>query len=500
MKSKRKIYVPLLVVLTMLSPCLRANNLRVDNVQLVGQDRESRQVRIVFDLAWDNSWHNALNHDAAWVFVKFRAPGSNDWQHAYLSPNQTDHQARGGVVEVGCSAVDEVDRGIGVFVYSEQTQTGTVSYAKTSLCWDYGASGYNWRMGEKIDVAVQGIEMVYVAEGPFFVGSGGTEENSLTDGGWDSGATLPLLIDSEAALRMAPEPGCLWGTESSAYNYGLIGPEGELPAAFPKGHAAFHCMKYEITQGQYADFLNLLTETQATKRYPVQYGINRFIITGSWPAFSAAEAPDRACGMIDWVDGAAYAQWAGLRPMTELEFEKACRGPAAPVPNEYVWGTTSIKNQTGHEGVDGSGTETALPADANVLAAGSLLKGPVRGGIYAMADSTRAQAGASYWGIMELGGNLWERAVTVGRLEGRSFTGRHGDGRLGANGNATVSDWPGYTSTGITGFAGVGWRGTHWNRSSTQARTSDRSMGTHANSLALPYGFRGVRTAPPAIP
>ena len=37
-----------------------------------------------------------------------------------------------------------------------------------------------------------------------------------------------------------------------------------------------------------------------------------------------------------------YADWAAMRPMTELEFEKACRGTASEVANEYVWGSTSI--------------------------------------------------------------------------------------------------------------------------------------------------------------
>ena len=37
-----------------------------------------------------------------------------------------------------------------------------------------------------------------------------------------------------------------------------------------------------------------------------------------------------------------YLDWAGLRPMTELEYEKICRGPSAPVAGEYAWGSTTI--------------------------------------------------------------------------------------------------------------------------------------------------------------
>ena len=46
--------------------------------------------------------------------------------------------------------------------------------------------------------------------------------------------------------------------------------------------------------------------------------------------------------MLSWPDLCAYADWAALRPMTELEYEKACRGPNNPVLGEYAWGNTSI--------------------------------------------------------------------------------------------------------------------------------------------------------------
>ena len=52
--------------------------------------------------------------------------------------------------------------------------------------------------------------------------------------------------------------------------------------------------------------------------------------------------------------------------MDELEFEKACRGPLYPVPNEYPWGDTLLTAMTGFVGLDGSGTETAKPTNANV--------------------------------------------------------------------------------------------------------------------------------------
>lgn len=41
---------------------------------------------------------------------------------------------------------------------------------------------------------------------------------------------------------------------------------------------------------------------------------------------------------LSWMDGAVLADWAALRPFTELEFEKAARGPVVPVADEFAWG------------------------------------------------------------------------------------------------------------------------------------------------------------------
>ena len=54
-----------------------------------------------------------------------------------------------------------------------------------------------------------------------------------------------------------------------------------------------------------------------------------------------ARNPDRPANFISWDDGCAFADWAGLRPYTELEFEKACRGQKKPIPADFPWGTAS---------------------------------------------------------------------------------------------------------------------------------------------------------------
>jgi len=202
-------------------------------------------------------------------------------------------------------------------------------------------------------------------------------------------------------------------------------------------------------------------------------------------------APTRACNYINWLDNAAYADWAGLRPITELEYEKACRGPLYPVTNECAWGSITTIWLTGFAGgSDGSGTETAIPSSANCNIANSRL-GPVRVGVYATTNSSRQDAGASYWGIMEMSGNLQERTVAVGNTTGREFTGVHGDGKLNDAGDADVSVllWP--------QGAGTGERGGSWDGSPLwYTRVSDRRLVLNPYSRKGWIGGRAGRSVP----
>jgi len=150
-------------------------------------------------------------------------------------------------------------------------------------------------------------------------------------------------------------------------------------------------------------------------------------------------------------------------------------------------------NLTGCVGTDGSGTEMPNPPTANSLCAGGV-SGSARAGIFATVTAGRQDAGASYWGIMELSGNLWERPVTVGATHGRSFVGTYGSGVLNASGNATNADW--YAAdTSAAGFRGGG-----FNNVNGCMRVSDRSHAANHTPVNRDQyyggGGRGVRTAP----
>ncbi len=92
--------------------------------------------------------------------------------------------------------------------------------------------------------------------------------------------------------------------------------------------------KYEATWEQYADFLNTITSTQSTVS---NQGVssNRSTISGRHPNYSTS-APDRTCNYLSWDDTLYYYDWAALRSMTELEYEKAARGPDPGTSDAYA--------------------------------------------------------------------------------------------------------------------------------------------------------------------
>jgi formylglycine-generating enzyme required for sulfatase activity len=470
-----------------------ANHIVVGTPTLTGLNLTDDYVLVQFDLSWDNSFRDDVNWDAAWVFVKYKQTGG-DWHHAFLNTTAGNHTIPAGYT---CSVGETDGNGMGVFIYRSANGSGNTNLASVQLRWEYGANGV--ADGATVTVKVFAIEMVYVPQGAFYVGDADNDQINCFHDGDDAG---PYYISSESAITVGTGDGQLYYDQDyAAYAGDRSGP---IPAAFPKGYAAFYCMKYEISQEQYADFLNTLTTTQDGTRFP-NYGSFRYTIGGSSGSRSAG-VEDRACNWLSWMDGAAYADWAGLRPMTELEFEKVCRGTQTVVDDEYAWGANTIVADASLT-ISGSedGTETittdvfngACCYGNNTHSGGDGGQGPLRCGIFATNSSTRAEAGASYYGIMELSGNLWERPVTVGNTTGRGFTGTHGDGALSTNGNATNSDWPGYSGGEVTGATGTGFRGGSWFTDAFVARVSDRAMAGGGDTARTSYyGFRGVRSVP----
>ena len=454
-----------------------ANNLQISNV---GQNQAAGEIS--FTISWDNSWRidglGTPNHwDAAWVFVKIRACGASasvPWTHGIVSTTVGNHSfgsLEPTLADGSAVGIDAAPNNTGVML--RRNATGLFPNAGTTNVTlrldNFPATG-------DYEVKVIGVEMVYVPQGDYVAGGQGESQPLRING-------APFVVNSENAMTVAY-------LNTTTVN---------LPAAFPKGFEAFYCMKYEISQGQYATFLNTIDATGQSARFLASFNTNRNRINsgGTPPDIYFSDRTDRACNFLTWDDLLAYLDWAALRPITEMEYEKAARGQA-PYLGGYAWGSTNITNVS-QLGTPEDGTELALNANANASYSNTLLSGgdggygPVRVGIFATSSTTsREQTGASYYGIMELSGNLWEQCIPVNPDAATlAYDGQWGDGNLSGTGTADVANWP-YTN--CTGSCLRTLRGGSYADAATRLRISDRFYYTYTTATRnRSVGGRGAR-------
>ncbi len=502
---------------------LYSNNVMVENISLTGLNTTNDYTYVEFDISWDNSWRDLINWDAAWVFVKYK--GSDGlWNHANLDVDDGDHTAPAGTtINTGNDYTGIY--AAGVFICRNATGSGTNNWDNVHLRWNYGENAV--ADDDLVTVKVFAIEMVYVPQATFDLGdgSGGGTMMHFYDAGL--GNVQPFIVDSQGAITTAASgAGNLWASVH-------INP-GTSNANFPTGYNAFYCMKYEITQEQYIDFLNTLTRTGTdisgtsitnvyvmsnsptmTYRNGIRCDVSQ-ASNGSIEIYcdydgdgirnETDDGQNIACGFLNWMDGCAYADWAGLRPKTELEFEKACRGGQPAVAGEYSWGNTNIHNAAYTLSDGGSYNEiisgpSSDSSNINYNMTSGLITGPMRVGIFALNATSRQEAGASYYGIMELSGNIYEHVVTIVLDEGMAFNGnQQGDGELSLTGNAngvSVASWPGWNGSEVDDALGSGIRGGGFASPWTFCHVSQRREVNAALTTRYQYsGFRPVRSAP----
>ncbi len=454
------------------------------------------------------------------------------WEHARLASDAA-HLApvgstiRTGLLNPGAAYSTTTNYGVGAFIYRSANGTGNFTANNVELRWNLGTQGLG--IGSPVEVCAFAHEMVYVTAGSFRVGDGsGPSSYSFYTAPNQASA---YLISSEAAITVGTASGNLYYHSPPGSDSGdQLGP---IPAAFPKGTTPFYCMKFELTQSDIAEFFNRLTRQQQdthalTNLAPgVTNVANRYVMTNTavmggrngircngtissddpvnfycdlnmnGVGNELADGQWIACNVLVWNVFAAYLDWSGLRPMTELEYEKACRGPVMPVLGEYAWGTASIAGaqytlanagRSNEQIATNYATAVGNAAHVNTMSGGSAINGPLRVGSFAGHGSNtgRMTSGASYYGALELSGNLTEYVVPVGSSFGRAYTGAHGDGNLTAQGMQNAPAWLMY-----------GFRGGDWASFFGDPRVSFRGWATGPTSYITIYqGGRGVRTMP----
>lgn len=537
---KKLCYLTLLLSLSLAS---FANNVQITNLSIVNYSPGAIQVK--FDVSWDNSWRTNVgpaNYDGVWVFFKYKQPGG-DWTHLNLTginniaPFNFDIFQNAGSTKTGA------------MIYRESTNLGVGTVTATNV-----ALGVINNLPYDIDVKGFAIEMVYVpppsgVRAVFGDGNGTTESvNALhyADNIATNNAVLPVLCDANGFDDAELDADGIYVYSNDTIQ--LTNPIGPLEP-FPTMKALW-CMKYEINQASYRDFLNTLDSLQQVSRTsvlpssstgtsaltsPAAYGRNYIEIvtpaTLNNPAVygcdangnniynEAADGEWIACNFLAWPDIAAFLDWSGLAPMTEIQYERMCRGNSsaganAAVLGEYAWGTNTIFGSSYTLTGNATAAEVASNASASLgNAAYNVTSGnsPLRSGVFATATSNRITSGASYYGIMEMSGNMTEYCISLGSVAGRSC--RYvfnGNGVISNLGNAQFTPgsagfWPGMegnanlslinTCSGtceVTGTAGIRFRGGSIGDGAATLSISDRGQVFTPSARAVNRGGRGV--------
>jgi hypothetical protein len=406
---------------------LKANNMLVKNVTTTGNNATNKTIQVQFDMSWDNSWRDGINWDAAWVFMKYK-DANGLWQHVQLNTSGfANGTGTSNTIQVGSDKV-------GAFVYRSAAGTGTFSSTTMQLQWNYGLSGLTSVTG--LEVRVFAVEMVYVPEGDFIVAK---EFNNST--AWSSYGMTPPTYSKFFAPgfnypvinnHLSPTLSYNDGTNTASIRVkGDVGVDTDNNGSvdnttYPNGYKSFYCYKYELTEQQYADFYNTLTSTQK----------NTLGIAGVSISLSNGQCyssyPNRACGNANTQRLLAYGDWSGLREMTLLEFNKVSYGPLQPV---YYSETCDNNWNCGYRIYGCPAWGSSVAGGCNYAPNGSPLANV---GSFATGSSTRAQAGATYYGVLDMTGNAHEPTVKINYFD---FTSSNGDGNLTVNGNADVLNW-----------------------------------------------------------
>lgn len=527
----------LIIILSFLSSILYSNNVNISNVTLLAPDPTTQLVTIQFDISWENSWRistSPSNWDAVWLFVKFKVD-DGVWQHAKL--NNSGHTApSGSILDLGLlnpsSAYNvSTNPSVGAFFYRDAVGTGTFSSSNVQLRWNYGSSGV--ADDAVVTIKVIGIEMVHINSGSFYLGdqyASGTFARANASNSsppynnfYINSATAPTI----QGLNSSSSPSNL--SAKSALDLGTTTTTATLASGFPNGYNAFYLMKHEISQRQYVEFLNMLTRAQQNSRTETALGegitsvTNRYVMTNTTSisyrngisCLAAISSTDPivffndlngngignesddggwiAANYLSWGDFAAYLDWCGLRPITELEYEKSCRGTAIYQKDEYAWGTDTPSPPSS---MTYGGQYNESPSSINnncAMRLESYQIGPFRVGIFANANTnSRRYSGGSFYGVLDLTGNVSELLVAIGEPIGRGFNGSHGNGELNTAGDADVNTWP------QTAGYGSGYRGGSWSSFAQDSRVSARLScgGNNPQSRNKWRGGRGGRTAP----
>ena len=141
---------------------------------------------------------------------------------------------------------------------------------------------------------------------------------------------------------------------------------------------AYYISKYEVTNAEYYEFWKLQTDSPQKTSQHTPENFTHLPQIGDWPA-RAEQFPNHPVVGVSWHDVNAYAAWKGMRLPTEAEWEKAARGYTDRI---WPWGNAIEPHANTDANDDGY--------ENRIAPVGSFPKGK------------------SYYGVMDMAGNVWE--------------------------------------------------------------------------------------------
>lgn len=227
-----------------------------------------------------------------------------------------------------------------------------------------------------------------------------------------------LLLSGALLLATA---GGIRGEEEGAKEDTLKGGEMVFVKDF-----GFHIDKYEVTNAEYAEFLNDRGNQKEGGVLWIELGSQYALIEAIEERFVAKKGFERHPVIeVSWYGARAYCQWAGKRLPTEVEWRRACEGQQE---FKFPWG------------------HLFAPGKANIYGD--------KDGYLRTAPVGSFPAGASPYGAMDMGGNVWEwTAASEGNppfLHGGSWV--TGNTMARCSNRASVVDSHSYLKGNTLGF------------------------------------------------
>lgn len=540
---KKNIAILVFFLLAYASPAF-SNGITVQKVSLTDTNRVAKTVRVKFNISWENSWRDSINWDAAWIFIKYREPKDSVWRYRHMTLSPSGNDAGVGTASMKFAFPSDNK---GVFYYRQSIGSGKVKMDSVKLSWNYGLDQVT--SIDSVEIKVFATEMVYVPNGSFCIGDGnGTNRSTNSFQLKNAPNNFVSITDKWSPLVNTYNGinGSSGNDDAILYSSGIriSGLDGldvtgdkvsEYPD-FPTGYRSFYAMKYEVSQGQYADFLNALSlrdsvnfnnyvDTSKLKKLNAK---RKIALQNLDPFYNSipidvqrhtvsldtlelkyiVTRPDRSFGKGNSGYYASYSDWAALRPMSELEYEKACRGPLPPAMGrngfEWAWGNDASdsagymlsQNLLNYSGIE-NGTEVfsnynvykryVIPNNGYGTLGGDGGTGPYRVGIFATDTSSRILSGATYYGIMGMSKGVSHLLVGFNSTTTRTMSyKKHGDGILNAQGNSDSNEFVNMPSN----MPGM------WIEMQSKQQGASISQRGNMGANSGNTGFRSVRTAP----